>query len=244
MIPPRPLRPLFSVVTPVLGEAGRINDLVDHIRMSGYGLALEIIVVDGDPASSTLAALSREGVLGLTAPRGRASQLNAGAAAARGENLLFLHADTRLPAGAFQAAAAALDGPADAGAFSLAIRSKNPLLACIAAGATLRSRLFSLPYGDQAQFVRRDLFNAMGGFPAIPLMEDVALMRTIVRAGGRVVILPLRATTSARRWRAEGILKTTARNLALITLYSLGVAPARLARLYPAMPDLARRGRG
>lgn len=92
--------------------------------------------------------------------------------------------------------------------------------------------------------MRRDLFNAMGGFPAIPLMEDVALMRTIVRAGGRVVILPLRATTSARRWRAEGILKTTARNLALITLYSLGVAPARLARLYPAMPDLARRGRG
>ncbi len=244
MNPPRSLRPLFSVVTPVLGEADRINALVDHIRMAGYGLDVEIVVADGDPAGTTLAALAREGVVGLTAPAGRASQLNAGAAVAKGHNLLFLHADTRLPAGAFQAAAAALDGRAEAGAFSLAIRSKSPWLRCVAAGATLRSRLFSLPYGDQAQFVRSDLFASLGGFPDLPIMEDVAFMRAVVRAGGRVAILPQRVTTSARRWRAEGLFRTTARNLTLLALYFLGVPPARLAGLYPTMPELARRGRG
>lgn len=230
---------LFSVICPVLGEAGRVDALVDHVRMAGYGVSLEIILVDGDPEGSSLAALTREGVTTLAAPRGRASQLNAGAKAAGGDNLLFLHADTRLPAGGLQAAAAALDGPADAGAFSLSIRSRHPLLRLIAAGATLRSRLFSLPYGDQAQFIRRDLFMAMGGFPDIPIMEDVALMRAVTKAGGRVVVLPAHVTTSARRWKAEGILRTTCRNLTLLTLYGCGVAPARLARHYPAMPDLA-----
>jgi len=240
---PRQPHPLFSVVVPVLREADLINALVDNIRVAGYGVPLEILVVDGDPAGSTLAALRRDDVIALTAPRGRARQLNAGAAAARGDNLLFLHADTKLPAGAFQAAANALDGPADAGAFSLAIRSKHPLLRLIAAGATLRSRLFSLPYGDQGHFLRRDLFEALGGYPDIPLMEDVALMQTLARAGGRIVVLPLHVVTSARRWQAEGILRTTIRNLTLLTLYGLGVSPRTLARHYPAMPELPRGSR-
>jgi rSAM/selenodomain-associated transferase 2 len=233
-------RPLFSVVTPVLDEADRVNALVDHIRMAGYGVPLEIILVDGDQARSTLAALSRDGVTGLTSPKGRARQLNAGAKAATGDNLLFLHADTRLPAGAFQAAAKALNGQADAGAFSLSIRSKNPLLRLIAAGATLRSRLFALPYGDQAQFLRRDLFEALGGYPNIPIMEDVAFMRALSRAGARIEILPEHVTTSARRWRAEGILRTTARNLTLLVLYFCGMSPRKLARHYPPMPELDR----
>ena len=235
--------PLFSVIVPVLGEADRINALVDNIRVAGYGTALEIIVADGDPAGSTVAALCRDDVAGLTAPRGRASQCNAGAALARGDNLLFLHADTRLPAGAFQAAAAALDGRADAGAFSLSIRSKDPRLRLIAALATWRSRLFALPYGDQGLFLRRDLFEAMGGYPDIPLMEDVALVRALRRAGGRIVILPQRVATSARRWQAEGILRATLRNLALFTLYSLGVSPRRLARHYPPLPGTGPDGR-
>lgn len=234
---PGRLRPFFSVIIPVLGEAGRINALVDHVRMVGYGLSLEIIVADGDPAGSTLTALDREGILGLTAPRGRASQANAGAAVATGDHLLFLHADTRLPSGAFADAAAILEAGAAAGAFSLSIRSKSPWLRLIAAGATLRSRCFSLPYGDQAQFLRRDLFLALGGYPDIPIMEDVALMRTISRAGGKIVVLPRHVTTSARRWEAEGIWRTTARNLTLLALFSLGVPPARLARYYPPMPD-------
>ena len=237
MSPSSTVQPSFSVVVPVLGEAGRINALVDNVRAAGYGLPLEIIVVDGDPAGTTLRAIDRQGVTGLTAPRGRGSQQNAGAAAAAGEALLFLHADTRLPAGAFQAAAELLAGRAELGAFSLAIRSTHPLLRLIAAGATWRSRLFSLPYGDQALFLRRDLFEAMGGFADIPIMEDVELVRAMRRAGGRVAILPQCVVTSARRWRAGGILPTTLRNLLLLLLFSLGVPPGRLAGRYPAMPE-------
>jgi len=242
LTPPCLGRPFFSVITPVLGEARRINALVDHVRMVGYGQSVEIVVVDGDPAGSTLTALDREGVLGLTAPRGRASQCNAGVAVASGERLLFLHADTRLPARAFEDAARALDAGAALGAFSLAIRSKNPWLRLVAAGATLRSKWFDLPYGDQAQFLRHDLFCALGGFPDIPIMEDVALVRAVRRAGGRIAVLPTHATTSARRWEAEGTFRTTARNLALLTLYSLGVSPGRLAKHYPPTPDTDRPG--
>ncbi len=238
---PRCLRPRFSVVIPVLSEEAGIDAVVDHARVVGYGQDVEIVVVDGDPAGATLGALSRPGVTGLVAPAGRASQQNAGAAAAGGEILLFLHADTRLPAGAFEAAAAALDGGAALGAFSLAIRSGHPWLRLVAAGASLRSRLFSLPYGDQAFFLRREVFCALGGFPDIPLMEDVALVRRVRRAGGRVAILPGRVVTSARRYEAEGVYRATARNLCLLALYGLGVSPGRLARHYP---PLSRAGRG
>lgn len=237
-------RPSFSVVIPVFGEAAGIDALIDHARVVGYGQDVELVVVDGDPAASTLAALTRDGVTTLTSPPGRARQLNAGARAASGRDLLFLHADTRLPAGAFQAAGAALDGGAALGAFSLAIRSTNPWLAAVATGATWRSRLFSLPFGDQAFFIRREIFDALGGFPDIPIMEDVALVRAVSRAGGRIAVLPGRVTTSARRWEAEGVVRTTARNLCLQLLYGLGVSPARLARHYPPMPALSRRRGG
>jgi rSAM/selenodomain-associated transferase 2 len=229
--------PLFSVIVPVLGEAGRINGVIDNIRAAGYGLPIEILVADGDPAGGTIRAIDRHGVLGLTARPGRGSQQNAAAAAATGDYLLFLHADTRLPAGAFAAAAQLLESGADLSAFSLAIRSDRLLLKAIAAGATWRSRLFSLPYGDQAFCLRREVFEAMGGFCDIPVMEDVELVRALRRAGGRVAISPRRVSTSARRWRAEGVLFATARNLLLLLLFSLGVPAARLARHYPPRPD-------
>jgi len=230
--------PRVSVIVPVLAEGARINALVDHLRVVGYGTSLEILVVDGDPAGSTLAALDRTGIVTLTAPRGRASQQNAGAAAASGDILAFLHADTRLPAGALTAITRALATGAHAGAFSLSIRSRSPWLRLVAAGANLRSRLFGLPYGDQAFFFRRDLFDALGGFPELPIMEDVALMRALARTGERPVILPERVSTSARRWQAEGLLRTTARNLALLVRYLCGVPADRLAKCYPAMPEL------
>ena len=236
--------PRFSVIVPVLGEARRINGVIDNIHAAGYGTPLQIVVVDGDPAGGTIRAIHRDGVMGLTAPPGRGSQQNAGAAAARGEYLLFLHADTRLPAGAFAEAARLLETRAELAAFSLAIRSESRLLRAIAAAATWRSRLFSLPYGDQALCLRRDLFAAMGGFCDIPVMEDVELVRCLRRAGGRVAVSPLRVTTSARRWLAEGPLFATARNLALLAGYSLGVAPARLARFYPPRPIPPSEGSG
>jgi rSAM/selenodomain-associated transferase 2 len=238
---PRRVRPFFSVVIPVLGEGEAIDAVVDHVRVVGYGQLVEIVVVDGDPAGSTLGSLTREGVVALTSPPGRGRQQNAGAAAASGENLLFLHADTRLAAGAFLAAGQALDQGAALGAFSLAIRSRHPWLRLAAAGANLRSRLFSLPFGDQAFFLRRETFFALGGFPDIPIMEDVALARAATRAGGRVAVLPGRVATSARRWEAEGPVRATLRNLVLLTLYGLGVSPARLRRYYPSMAELRRR---
>lgn len=236
MSPRHHLGPLFSVIVPVLGETRRINGVIDNIHAAGYGTPLEIVVVDGDPAGGTLRAIDRPGATGLTAPPGRGSQQNAGAAVARGEYLLFLHADTRLPAGAFAEAARLLETQAELAAFSLAIRSKQWFLRAIAAAATWRSKLFSLPYGDQALCLRRDLFAAMGGFCDIPVMEDVELVRCLRRAGGRVAVSRLRVTTSARRWQAEGVLFATARNLALLAGYTLGVAPARLARFYPPRP--------
>jgi len=111
-------------------------------------------------------------------------------------------------------------------------------LRLVAAGANLRSRLFGLPYGDQAFFFRRDLFDALGGFPELPIMEDVALMRALARTGERPVLLPERVSTSARRWQAEGLLRTTVRNLALLLGYLCGVPAQRLAKCYPAMPEL------
>ena len=233
---PMPCDPLISVIVPVLAEADRINALVDHIRVVGYGAAVEIIVVDGDPAGSTLAALARQGVTTLVAKRGRASQGNAGAAVASGDILLFLHADTRLPVGAFQMVAAILAAKAEAGAFRLSIRSRHPFLRLVAAGANLRSRLLRLPGGAQAQFVRRDIFLALGGFPDIPVLEDLALMRALARVGARIAILPQPVSTSARRWRTQGLWRTTWRNLVLLFLFSQGVSPKRLARFHPAWP--------
>ncbi|MGD9610251.1 MAG: TIGR04283 family arsenosugar biosynthesis glycosyltransferase [Desulfovibrionaceae bacterium] len=238
-----PTPPRVSVIVPVLAEGARISALVDHLRVVGYGTPLEIVVVDGDPAGSTLAALDRTGIVTLTAPRGRASQQNAGAAAASGDILVFLHADTRLPAGALAAITRSLAGSHRAGAFSLSIRSRHPWLRLVAAGANLRSRLFGLPYGDQAFFFRRDLFDVLDGFPDIPIMEDVALMRALARTGERPVILPERVSTSARRWQAEGLLRATARNLALLLGYLCGVPAKRLAAWYPAMPELCGDGR-
>jgi rSAM/selenodomain-associated transferase 2 len=232
----RRTRPSFSVVIPVLGEATGIDAVVDHVRVVGYGQDVEVVVVDGDPAGSTLAALTRGGVTALQSLPGRARQQNAGAAAAGGDIILFLHADVRLPAGAFQAAEAALDAGAALGAFSLALRTRHPWLRLAAAGATLRSRLFFLPYGDQAFFMRRELFCALGGFPDLPIMEDVALVRAVRRAGGMVRILPGRVVASARRYEALGPRPTTLRNLALLTLFSCGVPAARLARFYPPLP--------
>lgn len=234
MRPPPACPPRVSVIVPTLGEQDRVNALIDHLRVIGYGLDPEIVVVDATPGQATLAAIARPGVIGLAHKPGRAGQLNAGAAASRGEVLLFLHADTRLPSGALaDVVAVCRDGRAGAGAFSLGFATDRPLLRLVARLADLRSKLTRAPFGDQAQFIRRDLFFHLGGYPDIPIMEDLALMRLVRRAGARVVILPKRVATSARRYEAMGPLPCLARNLCLQALYLLGAPPAWLARFYP-----------
>lgn len=159
--------------------------------------------------------------------------MNAGAARASGEVLLFLHADTQLPRKAFFVISNAMaDARIAGGAFDLAIDSPRPIFRVMERTASRRSRLTRIPYGDQAIFLRRSVFAALGGYREIPLMEDVDLMVRLRRAGQRIHILPDRVRTSPRRWERDGVLFGTLRNWTLVTLYALGVSPDRLVRFY------------
>jgi rSAM/selenodomain-associated transferase 2 len=181
-----------------------------------------VIVVDGGSIDGTpeLAAGLCDRL--LSAPRGRALQMNAGARAAQGDVLVFLHADTRLPA--------AFDIPRTSrwGRFDVRIEGRHPLLKIIAWAMNLRSRLSGIATGDQAMFVRRELFP---GFPEIALMEDIALSRLLKRRG-RPTCLRQKVVTSGRRWESRGVLRTVLLMWSLRLLYFLGASPARLARWY------------
>jgi rSAM/selenodomain-associated transferase 2/rSAM/selenodomain-associated transferase 1 len=237
----------ISVIMPVLNEGERIQKTLNHLAEIAGQIPYEVIVVDGDRAGSTLQYLpSDRPVRGITAARGRGLQMNAGAAIARGEILLFLHADTQLPATAFTQITTTLKQTHDlgahrhaplpedvvGGAFDLAIASSRWVLRMIARVASVRSRLTRLPYGDQAIFIRRSAFVALGGYPEIPIMEDVALMRSIRRRGWRIRILPDRVLTSARRWEREGVWRCTLRNWTMLLAYFAGVSPWTLLAWY------------
>jgi rSAM/selenodomain-associated transferase 2 len=159
--------------------------------------------------------------------------MNAGATVARGEILIFLHADTILPDNALEKISQALQGrDYVGGAFDLKIDSDRLFLKYISARASLRSRWNRIPYGDQAIFIRKKYFDQLGGYKEIPLMEDVDLMRRIKKDGKKIFILPDKVITSARRWESDGILFTTMRNQILVRLFYLGISPHRLAKYY------------
>jgi len=213
----------LSVVVPVLNEAAGIRAALEALaplRNRGH----EVIVVDGGSSDRTpeLAAGLCDRV--LSAPRGRAAQMNAGARAATGDVLVFLHADTRLPPGADQL----VPNGSMWGRFDVEIDGRHPLLKVVACAMNLRSRLTGIATGDQAMFVRRDSFP---GFPEIALMEDIALSR-ILKKSGRPACLRERAVTSGRRWESRGVLRTIFLMWRLRLLYFLGVSPERLARRY------------
>lgn len=221
----------LSIIIPVLDEADGITDALRTIQpLRARGT--EIVVVDGGSrdATATRASLLADRV--ITAPRGRALQMNAGARLASGEVLLFLHADTRLPDDADQLV---MDGMARKGRswgrFDVRIAGRHPLLPVVAVMMNLRSRLTGIATGDQAIFVERTLFEAIGGFPVIPLMEDVALS-TLLKRCGAPLCLARRATTSGRRWEKHGVMRTIVLMWRLRVAYRLGVDPAVLARTY------------
>jgi rSAM/selenodomain-associated transferase 2 len=223
----------FSVIIPVLHETEGINALIDHLQSLERSEEMEFVVVDGDPDGGTVNALQHRGIQCLRAPMGRAVQMNTGAAAATGEILIFLHADTRLPDAALNLIDQALaEQTLIGGAFDLLIDTERPLLKLVAAVASLRSRLTRIPYGDQAIFMRRTSFHQIGRFPEIPLMEDVAIMRRIKKAGGKICFIGEPVITSARRWEREGVISATLRNWLLLSAYTLGVAPETLVRYY------------
>ncbi len=223
----------FSVIIPVLHEAGVINTLIEHLYTQRCSEDCEIIVVDGDPARGTINTINHKDVNVLVSEPGRGRQMNAGAANALGEILIFLHADTCLPVDALNLIRHTLGNRQYvAGAFDLGIRSQKLIFKIIARAASLRSRFTRMPYGDQVIFIRKDYFQSIGGFRNIPLMEDVELIKRIKKRGDKICILPDRVLTSPRRWESEGIISCTLRNWMLIILYLIGVSPEKLAHLY------------
>jgi rSAM/selenodomain-associated transferase 2 len=220
-----------SVIVPTLNEAGCLGETLRLLRAHRPH---EVIVADGgsEDATCALAAAADRLVRG---PRGRAVQMNAGAAQATGDVLLFLHADCALEAGALAAAERCLArrGVA-AGCFRMTVTAPGLLYRLIDAAATARARLMGLVYGDQGLFVTRRLFERVGGFPALRLMEDVFLSRGL-RRRGRVEVVPRRIFVSARRWQHQGVVRQTLRNWALTALAAGGAHPDRLARFYPVV---------
>lgn len=191
----------------------------------------EIVVVDGGSTDDSVAIAERAGARVITAPRGRGTQLRAGGAAARGDWLLFLHADTLLGANWRGAVAAHVaTAPDHAGAFDLRLDDDAWQARVIEHGVALRLRLLGMPYGDQGLLISRRLYEEVGGFRPLALMEDVDLARRIGR--NRIRRLDAIALTSADRWRRDGWLRRSARNLSCMALYALGVGPARIARIY------------
>lgn len=219
----------ISIIVPALDEEGQIAAAIASAREPGVR---EVIVVDGGSGDATVELARGQADVVLEAPRGRAAQMNAGAAAARGEVLLFLHADTRLPAGFAAAVLGALADPRVVGGrFDVRLVPEAPLLRLVARLMNGRSRLTGIATGDQAIFVRRPVFAAMGGFAALPLMEDVAFTRDLKRQGA-IACLRQRVETSSRRWQSAGPLRTILLMWWLRLLYACGVSPQRLKRRY------------
>jgi rSAM/selenodomain-associated transferase 2 len=219
----------ISVVVPTLEEGSSLAQTLIWARRSG---ADEIVVADGGSRDATRDVAVPLADTVLVAARGRAAQMNAGAAAARGDALLFLHADTRLPDGFADAVAEALAAPDVVGGFfAVALDAPGWRYRMIGRLINARSRLTGGATGDQAIFVRRDVFEALGGFAPLPLMEDLDLMRRLKRRG-RVVALPQVVITSARRWERHGVWRTVLLMWTLRLAFYAGVSPDTLARWY------------
>lgn len=224
---------VFSIIIPVLNESQRINTALQQLINRQNKYQFEIIVADGDPDGKTINAITNESVIKIKTSKGRAKQMNAAAATANAETLIFLHADTQLPENALEKITKALENKNYVGgAFDLEIDSENFIVKIIAACARFRSRVSRIPYGDQAIFIRKDYFDSIGRFRELPLMEDLDLMKRIKREGSKIVILPARVKTSGRRWEKDGVIYTTLRNRLLVFLYNLGFSPHKLVKFY------------
>ena len=224
----KPTGPYVSVIIPALNEAARIGAAIRSAQTDGA----EVIVVDGGSADPTASLAAAAGARVIRSPRGRATQMNAGAAIATGEVLLFLHADTTLPTGylveVFQTM---FDRRVVAGAFGFDTDLPGLAMGLIRRLVRFRSENMGMPYGDQALFVRRTAFDAIGGFPDMPVAEDLEFIRRVKRIG-RIAIAPSTAVTSGRRWAGFGAARTTVVNQMVVVGHLLGVSPDRPAKWY------------
>jgi uncharacterized protein len=218
----------ISVIIPTLNEESCLGDCLSSVMAIQD---VEIVIVDGGSTDKTVEMAKRYGVKVLRGPKGRALQMNLGATHASGDILLFLHADTRLPECWANHVMHELDKPnTAAGAFGLRIEGRRPGLRFIEKLANVRSKKLQIPYGDQAIFIKAELFRRIGGFKDLPVMEDFELVQRLKRIG-RIRTAPVAVFTSSRRWEKQGIWLTTAIHQAIIIAYMLGVPPKWLARL-------------
>jgi rSAM/selenodomain-associated transferase 2 len=215
---------MLSIVIPALDAAATIGACLASVAGAD-----EMVVVDGGSVDDTVGIVERGGARVVRSPRGRGLQLSAGATAARGDWLLFLHADTRLAPGWREAAEMHMGQSTKAACFRFRLDSPKWQARLLEAGVAFRVRSLRLPYGDQGLLIPRRLYEEAGGYRALPLMEDVDLVRRIGRA--RLTPLDIAAITSPARWQ-EGWLRRSARNLSCLALYRLGMSAERVARLY------------
>ena len=218
----------LSIIVPVLDEAAMLGEALQALAPFRERGA-EVIVVDGGSRDRSLELAAADADCVIQAKRGRGTQMNAGARIARGDALLFLHADTHLPVDADRLVLRAL-GENAWGRFDVTITGTSPLLPVIACLMNWRSRLTGIATGDQAIFVRREAFTQVGGFPEIPLMEDIAFSRALKRIGRPAC--PARVRTSGRRWERQGVVRTVVRMWGLRLAFFFGADPAVLARRY------------
>jgi rSAM/selenodomain-associated transferase 2 len=219
----------LSVIIPTFNAA----DLLPAALAALGSQVAEIVVADGGSTDNTASLARVERALVVNAPRGRGTQLAAGGAAASGDWLLFLHADCRLGSGwdaAVRAFIAAPGAAARAGYFAFALDDPSPAARRLERIVRWRCNLLALPYGDQGLLIARSLYDEIGGFAAIPLMEDVDLVRRLGRR--RLAALPVPLYSSARRYREDGYLRRKLRNLLCLSLYFAGVKPCHIARIY------------
>jgi len=221
-------KPYISIIIPTLNE----EDIIESTIHRAQNRDAEIIVVDGGSTDSTVARAARTGAQVVTVSGGRANQQNRGAELAAGRVLLFLHADTYLPEGYIEHIFEAMMDPMTAtGAFRFKTDFKNPFMKAIEFVTNIRSIYFKMPYGDQGLFIRKSLFESVGGFSDILIMEDFEFIRRIKKKG-KIITLPVSVITSGRRWLSLGLLKTTIINQIVIAAYFMGVSPARIALWY------------
>lgn len=221
----------LSIILPTFNESATIASTIASLREQDPA---EIVVVDGGSTDATIAQ-ARDADRIFQAPRGRAFQMNEGARQSQGDLLLFLHADCTLQPGALSAIEKTLQRPTViAGCFSMRVQAAGFGFRAVDGCATARVRLTGIAYGDQGLFLRRTDFERLGGFPAVPFLEDVLFCQKLARQG-RVVVLPQKIFVSPRRWRKVGLIHQSLRNWTLTALGLMGVAPERLAQYYPPL---------